>query len=98
MAVFGMSGLLTSAMAVVISALIMAVLIIRVAMVTTRQHARSGACTTCCHPCQGRPVVQPGPVLIADEIRWPDRPAMEAWEPAMTGQDELPRLAAGGRQ
>lgn len=93
MAVFGMSGLLTSVMAVILSALILAVLIIRVAALTRSRRAASGACTTCRHPCQGRPVVFIDETSLAlTPPCWPDAPMTS---PA---QEKLSRLAAAGRR
>jgi hypothetical protein len=82
MAVFGMSGLLTSVMAVILSALILAALIIRVVTLTRSRRAASGACTTCRHPCQGRPVV------ITDElsIRQPSWPEAGSWVSGRAGE------------
>jgi hypothetical protein len=91
LAALGYIGVLTAVAVTLASAVLTAVLIIRVIMVTSRRRAASGACTTCRHPCQGRPVVFIDETSLTVPPRWPD-------SPATAGQDKLARLIATARQ
>lgn len=89
----GMVSIVISVLAVTAVSVLGTIMAVRIIVRTHRSRAASGACTTCRHPCQGRPVV------FIDETslsilppRWPDIPATSA------SQAELARLVATGRR
>jgi hypothetical protein len=53
----GMASFVVSALAVMAVSLLGTAMSVRIIVRTRRERAASGACTTCRHPCQGRPVV-----------------------------------------